>query len=92
LRDLLWQGTTATLKEFRANGFLPLMKAMIARPPEDRMGAVWPPDYLTRPDTDIVPLFPREAIKIAVVGSSVASLMQLWHAVYFRTLSIDPWR
>jgi hypothetical protein len=92
LRDLLWQGATATLKDFRANGFFPLMKAMIARPAEERMGAVWPADYLTRPDTDIVPLFPREAIKIAVVGSSVASLMQLWNAVYFRTESIDPWR
>ncbi len=92
LRDLLWQGATATLKEFRANGFFPLMKAMIARPPADRMRAVWPADYLTRPDTDIVPLFPREAIKIAVVGSSVASLMQLWNAVHFRTISIDPWR
>lgn len=92
LRDLLWQGTKGTLREFRANGFFPLMKAMIARQPADRMGAVWPADYLTRPDADIVPLFPREAIKIAVVGSSVASLMQLWNAVHFRTVSIDPWR
>jgi hypothetical protein len=92
LRDLLWQGATGTLKEFRANGFFPLMRAMIARPPGDRMGAVWPADYLTRPETDIVPLFPRDAIKIAVVGSSVSSLMQLWNAVHFRTVSIDPWR
>jgi hypothetical protein len=92
LRDLLWQGATGTLKHFRANGFFPLMKAMIARPPGDRMGAVWPADYLTRPETDVVPLFPRDAIKIAVVGASVSSLMQLWNAVHFRTVSIDPWR
>jgi hypothetical protein len=56
------------------------------------MGAVWPASYLTRPEGDIVPLFPREAIKIAVVGSAVASLMQLWNVVHFRTVSIDPWR
>ncbi len=92
LRDRLWRGTTGTLKDFRANGFFPLMKAMIARPRGDRMGAVWPADYLTRPETDVVPLFPRDAIKIAVVGSSVASLMQLWNAVHFRTVPIDPWR
>jgi len=91
LRDLLWQGATGTLKEFRANGFFPLMKAMLSRPRGDRMGAVWPADYLTRPDSDVVPLFPRDGIKIAVVGSAVASLMQLWNAVHFRTVSIDPW-
>jgi hypothetical protein len=92
LRDRLWRGTTGTLKEFRANGFFPLMRAMIERPRGDRMGAVWPADYLTRPETDVVPLFPRNAIKIAVVGASVSSLMQLWNAVHFRTVPIDPWR
>jgi hypothetical protein len=92
LHDRLWQGTTGRLKEFRANGFFPLMKAMIARPRADRRGAAWPADYLTRPDSDVVPLFPRNAIKIAVVGASVSSLMQLWNAVHFRTVPIDPWR
>lgn len=92
LRALLWQGTTGTLKQFRANGFFPLMRAMIERPRGDRMGAAWPADYLTRPDSDVVPLFPRDAIKVAVVGSPVASLMQLWNAVHFRTVPIDPWR
>jgi hypothetical protein len=93
LHDRLWQGASGTLREFRANGFFPLMKAMIARSSEERRdAAAWPADYLTRPDTDIVPLFPDRAIKIAVVGSPVAALMQLWNAVHFRTVPIDDWR
>jgi hypothetical protein len=92
VRDRLWQGATGTLAEFRANGFFPLMKSMIQRPRGEHPGETWPAEYLTRPDEDIVPLFPRDAIKIAVVGSKAASLMQLWHVVHVRTAPIDPWR
>lgn len=91
IRERLWQGATISLAAFRANGFYPLMKALIARAAAGG-GTVWPQDYLTRPETDIVPRFPRNGIKIAVVGSAVASLMQLWNATHFRTVAIAPWR
>lgn len=90
--DYLWKAASGSLETFRANGFFPMMKALIERSQHDGMPVLWPLDYLTRPGTDIVPLFPRSGVKLAVVGSALASLMQVWNISHFRTISITPWR
>ena len=52
---------------------------------------LWPKDYLTRPDEDVVPLYPKSGLHVAVVGSTLGSIMQLWSAARLESTSIDDW-
>jgi hypothetical protein len=90
--DTLWRGATSTLAEFRSSGVFPLCRALIERAVAAGKTPPWPADYLTRPDDDVVPLYPRTGIKVAVVGSSISSVMQLWASTLASTASIAEWR
>ena len=86
--DELWSGATAPLGEIRQGGFYSMMKNLIARGGDNPL---WPKDYLTRPDEDVVPLYPKSGLHVAVVGSTLGSIMQLWSAARLESASIDDW-
>lgn len=93
IRDHLWRKASIPLGTIRASGFFPLMKAQIERAAGGGGRVpVWPADYLTRPDSDVAPAFPRENVRVAVVGNSVASVMQLWNAIPNGAIPVAPWR
>lgn len=88
IADTLWQGAKAPLGEIRRSGFFPMMRALISRGGEQPL---WPANYLTRPDEDVVPMFPRTGLHVAVVGSEVGSVMQLWDSTLHAHCRIDDW-
>ncbi len=86
--EKLWSETKTTIKAFKKEKLFMLYKALIERggdkPP-------WPKDYLTRPGEDVVPLFSKPGIHVGVVGSVLASIMQLWSSIYLASASVDDW-
>jgi hypothetical protein len=91
IEGYLYEHATMCLKDFRASGFYPMCRSQIeGKGPTT--AKVWPADYLTRPDDDIVPAYPPDSIKVVVVGSDVSSTMQAWKLQLHRTVSVDAWR
>jgi hypothetical protein len=91
IESYLHERATMRLADFRASGFYPMCRSQIeGRGPSS--ARVWPSDYLTRPDDDIVPAYPPDTIKVIVVGSDVSSTMQAWKLQLHRTVSVDAWR
>jgi hypothetical protein len=89
--DRLHQRATIRLGDFRASGFFPMMRNDIRRVGPGA-SASWPPDYLTRPDDDLVPAYPPGSINVVVVGSDISSSIQAWKLQRHRTVSIDEWK
>jgi hypothetical protein len=91
IQSYLHQHATMRLRDFRASGFYPMCRSQIeGKGPTT--AKVWPTDYLTRPDDDIVPAYPPDSIKVVVAGSDVSSTMQAWKLQLHRTVSVDAWR
>jgi hypothetical protein len=91
IEGYLHEHATMQLSDFRASGFYPMCRQQIeGKGPTT--ARVWPADYLTRPDDDIVPAYPPDSIKVVVVGSDVSSTMQAWKLQLHRTVSVDAWR
>jgi hypothetical protein len=76
------------LGDMRKSGFYPMMKAMIAR---GGGPITWPREYLTLPDDTIMPVYPQNGIRVAVVGDDVASVMQLWNSSLHASCRIEDW-
>jgi hypothetical protein len=91
IEDYLHEHSTMRLGDFRASGFYPMCRSQIeGKGPTT--AKVWPTDYLTRPDDDVVPAYPPGSINVIVVGGDVSSTMQAWKLQLHRTVSIDAWR
>jgi hypothetical protein len=85
--EMIWREARLPLGEFRRSSYFDgLITARIRR------DGTWPQDYLTRPDSDEVPVYPRGTIAVAVVGGVSAPVMQGWKAAHQSTVSIDRWR
>lgn len=76
------------LRRFRESGFYPLRSASISRGDSD----AWPQHYLDGPDDELVPAFPPGGVDVAVVGSALSSLAQVWFMRSHGTASVDAWR
>ena len=92
IADTLWRRATLSLGAFRSSGFAPMMKALMARAKSAGTPTPWPEDYFTRPDEDIVPVYPRAGVKVTVVGGAAASVIQLWNFSHSQTADVTPWR
>jgi hypothetical protein len=91
IEQYLHERATIRLGDFRSSGFWPMSRGQIeGRGPSS--APVWPKDYLTRSDDDIVAGYPPGTIKVVVVGSDVSSLIQAWKWQLHRSVPIDPWR
>ncbi|HVV92660.1 MAG TPA: hypothetical protein VHD15_04500 [Hyphomicrobiales bacterium] len=85
--ETIWRAARLPLGEFRRSAYFDgLITTRIRR------DGTWPADYLTRPDGDEVPVFPRGTIAVAVVGGLSAPVMQGWKAAHQSSVSIDRWR
>jgi hypothetical protein len=47
---------------------------------------------LAAPDAELIHMFPREAIRVAVVGGETNGYWRIFGASYAKTMSIDAWR
>ena len=91
IATFLHERATIRLGDFRSSGFFPMCRQQIEGKGPGT-APVWPRDYLTRPDDDIVPAYPPDTIKVVVVGGDVSSTMQVWKLQLHRTVSVDIWR
>ena len=48
--------------------------------------------YLQVPDDELIPIFPVEKIRVAVVGGETNGYWRIYGASYSKTLSVDEWR
>jgi hypothetical protein len=91
IEQYLQERATIRLGDFRASGFWPMSRGQIeGRGPST--APVWPKEYLTLADDDIVRGYPPGTIKVVVVGSDVSSLIQAWKWQLHRTVPVAPWR
>ncbi len=87
--DHLWTHATTTLGALRASMSYNMVKVMIERGGDDPL---WPRDHLDGRDDRVVQIYPRRGLMVAVVGSTLASMMQLWSSTRIGTASVDEWR
>jgi hypothetical protein len=93
VKEHLWKSAATTLKQFRAN---PWYKVFIEPSLEGKVldgeTEIWPPEYLHLQEDDVVPIFPRRAVHIIVVGGEASPMMQGWQMASPLSASIDKWR
>ncbi len=87
--DHLWTHATTTLGELRKSMSYGMVKLLIERGGDDPL---WPKDHLDGPDDTVVRIYPRRGLIVAVVGSPLGSMMQLWSSTRLGTASVDVWR
>jgi hypothetical protein len=60
--------------------------------PSRRQSSRWPLDFLELPDEAIVQPYPREFVKVIVVGGGTNSFAQTWLVSLPSIASVDKWR
>jgi hypothetical protein len=60
--------------------------------PSQTQNLRWPINFLELPDDSIIKPYPREIVKVIVVGGGTNSFAQTWLAALQSTANIDKWR
>jgi hypothetical protein len=93
VEERIWQNATLTMKEFRNDHYyqrfiIPILKGR-------EMGGKryrWPAYYLDLPDDARVPVYPKDDVRVVVVGGEANAMMQGWIMASPSTASVDKWR
>lgn len=89
IEDHIWRHARCPMKDFRSTPYWPtLIEPNLRMEPSLRQ---WPVEYLTLPDDAWVSIYPRDKIKVIVVGGDVSPMMQAWKTQMGPSISIDKW-
>ena len=93
VEEKIWQNATLTMKEFRNDHYyqrfiIPILKGREMGGKKYR----WPAHYLYLPDDARVPVYPRDDVRVVVVGGEANAMMQGWIMASPSTASVDKWR
>jgi hypothetical protein len=93
VEEQIWQNATLTMKEFRNDHYyqrfiIPILKGREMGGKKYR----WPAHYLDLPDEARVPVYPRDDVRVVVVGGEANAMMQGWVMAGPSTASVDKWR
>ena len=93
VEEQIWQNATLTMKEFRNDHYyqrfiIPILKGREMGGKKYR----WPAYYLDLPDDARVPVYPRDDVRVVVVGGEANAMMQGWVMASPSTASVDKWR
>lgn len=93
VEERIWKSATLTMKEFRNDHYyqrfiIPILKGREMGGKKYR----WPAYYLDLPDDARVPVYPKDDVRVAVVGGDANAMMQGWVMASPSTASIDKWR
>lgn len=93
VEQYIWENATITAKEFREGLYYSwFVEPMLRRGLAGTEEPDWPTEYLTCPDNKVIPMYPRKAVKVIVVGGQANPMMQAWKNDDMSTVSIDKWR
>lgn len=89
----LWQNATLTMGEFRNDHYyqrfiIPILKGKEMNGVKNR----WPASYLNLPDDARVQVYPKDDVRMVVVGGEANAMMQGWQMWGGTTVSVDKWR
>jgi hypothetical protein len=93
VEEQIWQNATLTMKEFRNDHYyqrfiIPILKGREMGGRKYR----WPAYYLDLPDDARVPVYPKDDVRVVVVGGEANAMMQGWIMASPSTASVDKWR
>ena len=93
VEEQIWQNATLTMKEFRNDHYyqrfiIPILKGREMGGRKYR----WPAYYLDLPDDARVPVYPKDDVRVVVVGGEANAMMQGWTMASPSTASVDKWR
>jgi len=88
----IWEHATKTAAEFRADFFYPMFIEPVLRgKPWYGLTDYWPLEYIDLPDDEIIPVFPKKDVRIAVVGGETNPFTQAWHLARPSSVVVDKW-
>lgn len=90
IEEFVWSNATRPLRDLRRTTYWPTLIEPNLRGPESLRR--WPSTYLNLRDDDIVQVYPRQLVKVVVVGGDVSPMMQAWKMQIGSSVSIDRWR
>lgn len=93
VEEQIWQNATLTMKEFRNDHYyqrfiIPILKGREMGGKKYR----WPAHYLDLPDDARVSVYPKDDVRVVVVGGEANAMMQGWVMASPSTSSVDKWR
>jgi len=91
--EYILKNATQTMGEFRARHYYKIFieKILKGRPMYGEK-YLWPAHYLDLPDASIVQAYPRDCIKVVVVGGETNPFSQAWQFAYPSVVSADKYR
>ncbi|CAN7730975.1 hypothetical protein LJR290_006269 [Variovorax sp. LjRoot290] len=91
--DYLWRRATRTARDFRSDYFYTaFMEQGIKGQGASYQTKRWPESYLTAPDDLEIQVYPKDSIKIVVVGGRTNPMSQAWQFYNPSSVCIDKWK
>ncbi len=92
-REFLWSHATRTAADFRRDPFFEsLIEPSLRGKSQYGRANMWPAEYLDAPPETEVQVFPREDVRIIVVGGETNPFTQAWQFARPMSIVVDQWR
>ena len=93
VEDYIWKNATQTMGEFRAGHYYKIfIEKILKGKPMYGEEFLWPAHYLDLPDNSVVQVYPRNQVKVVVVGGETNPFSQAWKFAYPSMVSLDKYR
>ena len=92
IEEYIWSHATKTLSEFKADFFYPIfIEPVLKGKPWYGKQNWWPEEYLNMAPDEIVPAYPRQDVRVVVLGGQTNPFIQVWHMSRPSSVVIDKW-
>jgi len=89
----IWSKATKTVAEFKADFFYAwFIEPVLRGKPWHGAKPLWPAHYLDLPPDEMVQIFPRDHVKIVVVGGETNPFTQVWQMARPSSVMVDKWK
>jgi hypothetical protein len=91
--ETIWSNAMKTVGEFKADFFYPaFIEPVLKGEPWYGTKPLWPAHYLNLPSDERVQVFPREDVRIVVVGGETNPYTQVWQMSRPSSVIINKWK
>ncbi len=91
--EFIWSHATRPASEFRSDFFFEsLIQPVLKGKPWYGRTGLWPAEYLDAPPEKQVPVFPRDDVRIIVVGGETNPFTEAWQFARPVSVVVDRWR
>jgi len=93
VEEYIWKNATQTMGEFSARAYYRIFIGPILKgKPMYGVKYLWPKHYLDLPDDAVVHIYPRNYVKVIVVGGETLTGSQAWKFAYPSLVRVAKWR